>query len=227
MYRDKTEIRSRDIIPSNYHKLLFLILGIVFVIFGIVLLPGDHHIGIIGESGVIENAQFLGYMACAVLSWVFAKKKLWQSGLSGGIIFLAFALRELDFQKRFTVMSITKTSFFMSPDVSLNAKLISGVLIISLLVIFCLFLKKNTRHLLTGFQADAKWAFSACAGIILLFAAVTLDKGNGFLKDFGMGLMKFESLRIKFTEEIVELAIPVFFLMALFQWRKAALKREK
>ena len=215
MIIDKTEI------SENYmRKVLFLIQAFMLLSFGFIFLP-DHIIDfMLEESGVIENAQFLGYIACAVISWIYAKKMIWKGGLSGGIIFMVFALRELDFQRRFTIMSVTKTRFFISPEVSLNAKLISVAVLSSIAVIVILFAKSNYHELIKGLQASKKWAFSTCTGLALMIFSVLLDNTNRWLNDFGIVLMEEGSLAIEFFEELVELAIPVFFLIALIQWRK-------
>ena len=133
----------KRVMLSNYRELLFLVLIIILANSSIILLPNDLIKAFVKESGFIENAQVLCYVACAIISWVYAKKKLWKSGLSGGIIFVVFALRESDIQKRFTIMSVTKTKFFISPEVTLNAKLISGAVITSILIILILFIRKN------------------------------------------------------------------------------------
>jgi hypothetical protein len=217
----------KRVMLSNYRELLFLVLIIILANSSIILLPNDLIKAFVKESGFIENAQVLCYVACAIISWVYAKKKLWKSGLSGGIIFMVFALRELDIQKRFTIMSVTKTKFFISPEVTLNAKLISGAVITSILIILILFIRKNYATLFNGLRAAEKWAFSTITGIVLIGVAVVLDSLIKQLKDFGIIIVKEIEylLMMKMSEEMVELAIPIFFLMALLQWRKTVLNR--
>jgi hypothetical protein len=213
----------KGVILSNYRKFLFVILVIILVNFSIFLLPNNLIILIIKESGVIENAQFLCYTACAIISWVYAKKKIWNSGLSGGIIFMVFALRELDIQRRYTIMSVTKTKFFISSEVTFTAKLISVAVLISIFIIFFLFVKKNIIKLFNNLRVGEKWAFSTCMGIVLLAVSVALDGAQRYLKGFNIMPSKFELFVIESSEEIVELAIPILFLMALFQWRKVVM----
>ena len=194
---------------------------IILAVFSIAVLPYDIMDALRDESGPLENGSILAYAVCAVMALIYAKKGLWRSGVNGCIIFTAFALRELDFHKRFTVMSVTKTKFFVSPDVTLTAKLISGVILTALIILLFLLVKNNFRKLLNGIKTHEKWAFSAVTGIALLPTSVVLDSTRRWLTDWGVELLDTQQLIIEFSEELVELAIPVFFLIAFFQWKKS------
>jgi hypothetical protein len=227
MIIDKTEILGiyNRVFTFNQRKVIFVVLAFILLNLGVFSLP-DHIIDfILEESGLIENAQLLAYIACALISWIYAKKMIWKGGWVGGIIFMVFALRELDVQKRFTIMSVTKTRFFISPEVTLTEKLISVAVLSAIAVIFIFFAKNNYGKLIKGLQSSEKWAISTCRGFVLIIISVLLDSTNRWLKDLGIVLTELGSLVIQFAEELVELAVPVFFLMALIQWRKLLLSR--
>jgi hypothetical protein len=205
---------------SNKKTALFIFFAVILAVFIIAVLPYDIMDALKKESGPIENGSVLAYAACAVMALIYAQKGLWRSGVSGSIIFTAFALRELDFQKRFTIMSVTKTKFFVSPDVTLTAKLISGVILASLIILLFVFAKNNFTKVLNGIKTHEKWAFSTVTGIVLLPTSVVLDSARRWLTDMGVELLDTHQIIIEFSEELVELAIPVFFLIAFFQWKE-------
>ncbi len=220
-------LRTFNSIPSFDHRMPLLVMfAVMLVYFGILLLPADRIEIIVAESGFMENAQFLGYIACAIISWIYAKKGLWLSGLSGGAIFAVFALRELDFQKRFTEMSVTKTSFFINPEITLTVKLVSSAVLVSILILIFFFAKKNYKKLFDSIGSAETWAYTSSIGIALLPISVVLDSLHRWLKDFGIIITEFQHLMIKLSEEMVELLIPLFFLMALLQWKKEAPRSE-
>jgi hypothetical protein len=206
---------------SNKQAFLLGFFAIIITAFSIAVLPYDIIDALREESGPLENGTVLAYAVCAVMALIYAQKGLWRSGVNGCMIFTAFALRELDFHKRFTVMSVTKTKFFVSPDVTLTAKLISGVILTALITLLFLLVKNNFTKLLSGIKTHEKWAFSAVTGIALLPMSVVLDSTRRWLTDLGVELLDTQQLIFGFSEDLVELAIAVFFLMAFFQWKKS------
>lgn len=224
-YRDV--IDSGNVVTSNTRAVLFAVLLVIPATFSLALLPDDVLDILIKEDGVVETAQFVLYLVCAIISWFYARHNIWKSGISGGIIFAIFALRELDFQKRFTSMSVTKTRFFISPDVSIAAKMIAGAILISSVIILMSFVLKTNATLLNGLRARLKWAFSACAGIGLLAASTVLDNANRHFKAIGIVLSDQLSMVVEIFEEMIELAIPLLFLLALVQWQRALLKKKR
>lgn len=191
---------------------LSAIIAIIAVGTGLLLLPRSLSDILISEGGPIETAQFVFYIAGASISWLYAKQKIWRSGLSGGMILLTFALRELDFQKRFSDMSVMKPRFFLSPDVATSTKAIVGVVLIGILAVFLVFIKRNLKGLFNGLKDNKGWAFTAITGVGLLFCTVLLETLVRSMKSLGL------YLRTQPFEETIETAIPLLFIIALFQF---------
>ncbi len=190
----------------------------------IILLP-EHIINLlVRENGPAENAQVAIYAAGAIISLLYAKKKIWLHGLSGGIILTIFALRELDFQKKFTGISITRTKFYFSPDFSLSAKIFCGLIVLGILSVVVFFAIKNIKALLNGFRRHEDWAITTINGLILIPIALVTDSSLRSLKFAGIKTAENIHLFKAVLEETIELAIPVFFLIALFQYGRAVQK---
>jgi hypothetical protein len=121
---------------------LFLIIGSIV---SIIFLPESLTYLITKESGPIENAQVIFYVTGALVTWIYARQKIWDGGYQGSLILLIFAMRELDFQKKFTGISITRTKYYFHSDASLTAKIVCAFIVVSILVLFFLFIKKNSK----------------------------------------------------------------------------------
>jgi len=203
-------------------NLLIILLLIILMSLILLLLPDKIAVMLVEENGPIENAQVIFYMAGAIISWVYAKKRIWNSGLKGGFILMLLALRELDLQKRFTDISITRTKFYFSPDIAILTKIAGGIIVIGILFVVITFITSNARILFRSVKNRENWAIFTFTGIILLPVATIIDGSLRFLKALGIQTGENAYLTKTIFEETVELAIPVLFLVALLHWRKVA-----
>jgi len=202
-------------------KNVFIILIVITIVsLSLSFLPYEFLENFVDENGPVENTQFILYGLGALAAWFFAIRREWSNGLTGGAILFIFMLRELDFHKRFTAMSITKTKFFVSPEVPLTEKLIGGMAIAATLILIYLFIRGNSKKLLNHLKAGETWAVSTFMGIILLAASVLLDGGKRYLTSLNIILTDSGYLLIVIFEEVVELAIPALLFFALLQWSR-------
>ena len=203
---------------------LLLILGnIVAIIF----LPERLIYLITKEWGPVENAQVILYVTGALVAWIYARQKIWDGGYQGSLILLIFAMRELDFQKKFTGISITRTKYYFHSDAALTAKLLSALIVISIIVLFILFIKKHSKGFYKNVQARKNWSLSVIAGLLSMFFAILLDSITRVLESLGIESVKHGHLLKNPLEELIELAIPFFFLNALLLYgsQTAAIKK--
>ena len=203
---------------------LLLILGnIVAIIF----LPERLIYLITKEWGPVENAQVILYVTGALVAWIYARQKIWDGGYQGSLILLIFAMRELDFQKKFTGISITRTKYYFHSDAALTAKLLSALIVISIIVLFILFIKKHSKGIYNNVQARKSWSLSVMAGLLFMFFAILLDSITRVLESLGIESVKHGHLLKNPLEELIELAIPFFFLNALLLYgsQTAAIKK--
>jgi hypothetical protein len=203
---------------------LLLILGSIAAIF---FLPVSLTYLITKEWGPLENAQVIFYMTGALVSWIYARQKIWDGGYQGSLILLIFAMRELDFQKKFTGISITRTKYYFHSDAALTAKLLSAFIVISILVLLFLFIKNNIRGFYKNVRARNSWSLSVIAGLLSMFLAIFLDSITRILGSLGIESVKHGHLLKNPFEELFELAIPFFFLNALLLYGNQTKKQDK
>ncbi|MCC6347152.1 MAG: hypothetical protein IT388_08210, partial [Nitrospirales bacterium] len=132
--------------------------------------------------------------------------------------------RELDFQRSFTGISITRTKFYFSSQVPILTKVIGGCIALSMLSVLVLLIARHTGSLLQGMRERKEWAFSAASGVALLPAALLIDASLRFLESFGIRASRDVHLVKTIFEEVTELAIPSLFLIALIQYGVSASK---
>jgi hypothetical protein len=180
---------------------------------------------VIGEGGPVENAQCFLYLAGAVLAFAYASRKLWDRGLSGGFVMVLFALRELDFHTRFTEINVTKTRFFISPEVPFKHKLVVVAVIVFLFVFLVKFMMGAYGPLMLGLRERRGWAHSAASGVALLPVVMALDGAGRLLRGLGLDIGSEGEAVFEVFEELAELAIPLLFLTALLQWGKSVSAR--
>jgi hypothetical protein len=205
---------------------LFLLL-IIGSIMAIIFLPVSLTYLITKEWGPIENAQVIFYVTGALVSWIYARQKIWDGGYHGSLILLIFAMRELDFQKKFTGISITRTKYYFHSDAALTAKLLCALIVISIIVLFFLFIKKNSKGFYKNVKDRKNWSLSVIAGLLSMFFAIFLDSITRVLGSLGIESVKHGHLLKNPFEELFELAIPFFFLNALLLYGTKTIARGK
>lgn len=193
---------------------------VVFFLCGLsaafLLMPRETSIALLKEHGPVENAQFLLYLIGAVVSWTFAARGIWKNGLLGGTILAVFALRELDIQTAFTSMSVMKTRFFISPEVSVQAKLIAGAAFAAVAYIVFRFIKNAVPAIRSIRTKREAWVAPTLTGIVLLPVSVVLDGSKRYLNRLGIEYGETTVFVAMVLEEMAELGIPLMFLTALF-----------
>jgi hypothetical protein len=175
---------------------------------------------IIEENSYLENMQVALYFVSAMVSLIYFDKKVWNHGMIGSIILIILALRELDFQKSFDDISITRTKFYFSSDISLFSKAIAGLIVLSIVIIIVIFLRKNTDKLIIALKKKESFAQYTMSAVILLPAVMLIDASLRYIENIGIEPGEKISLIKGVFEEILELTIPVLFLIALLKYGK-------
>jgi len=169
---------------------------------------------IISEDGLVECLSAAGYFLCAILILVFWRKEAarhWQMI----IVLVALGLRELDFNSRFTAMSVTKIRFFTSPDVPFPEKLVAACC--GLLILYCLLhlLIRYGRSFLVSLKKLEPYALCIATGLGFLFASLALDGLGRKLTKAGFVIGNAWVQRAEYAEEILEFGIPLMFILGL------------
>jgi hypothetical protein len=181
------------------------------------------------EGGPVENLQAVSWALCAALSLVYWLRKEWSGGLIGAFLLAMLLVRELDFHKRFTVMSVTRTRYYLLPDVPIVTRLIAAGVVLGTLAVAVVFLRKHLRLFWNALRSGRKWACSAAVGIGTIIVAFLVDKLHGWegqavtsLRVLSLTPVLPEKLLQIVVEESVELAAPMLFLLALIQFGRQA-----
>ena len=194
---------------------IFMLLLVSGYLLSLVILPDKMINKIIREGGPLETAQVILYLAGGMIAWVYARGRVWADGFSGSIILLLFAMRELDLQKKFTGISITRTKYYFNSDAPLSSKIFFGIIICGLILFVLYFLIRNAKPFFRALQSGAAWARSALAGLASILLANLVDSSPRLLNTFGLDLSQQAVFYKTAGEELCELAIPFFFLNAL------------
>ncbi len=172
------------------------------------------------EGGIIENATVVAYLACLALM-------LFGGGLSFlrrysylPVLVLLMALRELDFDKRFTAVGILKSRFFFSDQVSLSAKFVGlGLIFLLAWAVFSLLRHHVFPYIGARFHPVLKarprlfGLTATCFGLII--GSKSVDGLASKLPGLSPAQIADIGLVLMLIEETAELAIP-FTIAAVF-----------
>jgi len=204
---------------QNSTWLRFAIASLVLVFYActsVLVYQDTAYVFILEENGPLENATVIAYVYCIaymLLQWPRTQLKINFYWLA---LLVAFVLRELDFDKRFTSMGILKSRFYLSADVPLLEKAIGALVILSLLAILFWIVK---RHILGRSLSDILTAAKdsyVLYPLALIVVSKSLDGIGRKLSDMGI-LISDSAVRLSaFTEEFLEFFIPVTIAYALW-----------
>ena len=169
---------------------------------------------LIDEHGLIEFSSGIGYFAC-LLMLSFFKVKNMKSKLYIMLILLAFGLRELDFHVLFTTMGITKTKFYLSPDVPVLEKLFGIFVFAALIYIFFYIIRKHFSEYMVALKEREPFAIGVSCGVLLIFVSKGIDGLPRQLNSVGFSITKNTIELMSITEETIELGISLMFMISI------------
>ncbi|MFP4039004.1 MAG: hypothetical protein ACLFS7_00560 [Desulfosudaceae bacterium] len=194
----------------GYLICLGLLAGLIFLLQGVDPSLAEE---LTRENGPVENLTVVGYGIALVLMAVLLrglKHYFWFL-----LLVLAMALRELDFHARFTSITTTSTRFYVSPEVPVVAKIIALAVFFLLLYGLIRLAVSYLPALVAGLKSGRPEAVGVFLGIFLAVIAKLLDGLSRKLADFGVDLSAGASLTAECVEEVLELGIPVMFILAV------------
>jgi hypothetical protein len=203
------------------NRLHFFTLGVVLLILAIWLatsqLEHERALSLIDEGGPIETLTAVCFLlgALAVLSGPELARR-WPAAA----ILLMFGLRELDFHSRFTTMNLTKSRFYLSPEVPLAEKLIG--LCVLLFFIACLYLlvKRYGRIWLRRALRLESLSITIATAFLFLVVAKSMDGLPRKLKPLGITLDDATKLLATAGEELLEMGASLLLLVCAITARK-------
>lgn len=170
---------------------------------------------IVSEGGIVETSTVVGYFACFLYLLYKGKLSCLKNFWYIHSIFILFALREMDFHKKFTTMGIFKSKFYISESVPLTEKFFASLVLVLLFYIVYLLTKNHYKNYLVELKAGNLFAVSIFISIALVFISKSIDGFSRKLSDIGITISSNSDRFAASVEEVFEFGIPVMFLIAM------------
>ncbi len=182
--------------------------------------PEDLARAVVQENGPVETLTAIFYIGTAL--WLFYMRLTDPSRktIQAGIIVMLLGFRELDLHQEFTTMGILKSRYYISPDVPIVEKTISAIILILIVIITIKFIRTNFRSFIDGLKSGSAVAVHVAIGIGLMVFSKVWD---GFAEPIRPLVRLFYNnppVSMHITEEMAELAIPIFFLLTAYHYTK-------
>jgi hypothetical protein len=207
MHQEKTDTRKPSSLLDSSFTIIYLTVILTSLLISLIAVR-DEVLGMFltSEDSPVQIFSVIGYFMAIITAVFLQWKKRLSFGYGAAVIFLAMALRELDFHDRFTTMGIMKTRFYISATVPPTEKIIGAVILVALACIIVLFLVKNFQPFLAALRDKNRAALLALNGICFTIISKIIDPNP--------------SLIACAIEETMEFAIPYFFLSAMLLYVK-------
>ena len=183
-------------------------------------LPRDISEKILTESGPVEHASALLYLAASVAAIALAARARARFLAAAAVVLLAFGLREMDFHDRFTTRAVSQLRFFTSSDVPLAETIVVTFVLLGLGAAAGYLVWKAVGFFRSGYRALRQpGAFAAAVGVALLPLSLLCDRLVRLLAyDWGFEAGHTLPYLVWIAEEVTEFASPLLFLAALLFW---------
>jgi hypothetical protein len=202
---------------SFYYGLFLVSTLLLFLIVMLNLVSPEQREFLLSESGPIEMGSAISWFICSTFLILLYIKNIWKGGIAASVICLAFALRELDFQKKFTVMSIDKINFYLESKAPIIEKLIVSLIVLFLFYLIFNLIRKNYIFVWQKLKEKNILFIILAIAIFLLPLSKILDRFPNRLKEAGISVSETINQQASIWEEVVELIIPLLFLLIIFQ----------
>lgn len=189
------------------------LVGLVILFVFSTTLNDDSRKLLLKEGGPVEVASAVLYLVCVAYAL-----------FKGGVVYfkkypyfvtipLVFALRELDFGKRFTTVGLLKSKFVFSPLVPLHEKLIGIPILVLIALMLVLMFKNHLREFWAEFRKGSAVGIGMALMIGLIVVSKSLDGLERKCNSLGLAISPLIAKYSSVAEEILELGIPVIMLL--------------
>lgn len=204
--------------PGNRFSFVKIAAAYILLVIGIYLLPDHISQEMVRENGPVEILSAAGYFLFCIFLFYFNYTGVVKTGLAPGVFLLFLGLRELDFHVRFTTMGIFKTKFFVSSQVPFTEKIIVTLFILSLIAYGIFYLRRSFPGFKKDLLSGRPYTYSIIAAVGSIFISKLLD-GNSIIFEILLPMLENPKILSIAMEECLEMFIPVFFVLALFQYK--------
>ncbi|EED35696.1 conserved hypothetical protein [Luminiphilus syltensis NOR5-1B] len=173
------------------------------------------------EGGPIEGLSAAGYIVVLIYAIVIFSNRYIKQYHYLLLLIAFFAMRELDFDKRFTTMGVLKSKFLVSPDVPLLQKVIGGLVLALLIYCVVYTLLLHGRPLVKRLFNPALHHWGILLGLACMVFSKSVDGLGRKVKGWtGYELDYVTVKNASALEECLELFIPLFFLLAFVAYAR-------
>ncbi len=205
----------------KYYSGIVTVLLITCVIFITALLVDDAtNQWFIKENGLVETLSAIGYLIAVAIMLKMGSLDYVRQFWYFPFLLLAFAMREMDFDKKFTEVGILKSKFILNPHDSVMTKVIA--LAIILFILYAAF--NIVRSHVPGFLVRVRLKmmtpidWSVGLGVAFLFISKSIDGLGRKLGGLGIEVSKEMNGIAAHLEESLEWAIPFLFIVAVITY---------
>ena len=199
-----------------------VLLLVLILVVGINMMPSELASVLVQEHQPVERLTAVGYLVavCWLIMTALVKSERWL--FSACFMVALLGLRELDFHSRFTSMGVMKTEYYISPKVPGTEKAIVSVLVLIILCIAVHFVWTRWKSFLTALKAGDIAAVNLAMAIGFCIITKTLDNNSTSIRKVIALFYNDPRTCLRVVEETMELAIPLFILLAIYHsfWKR-------
>jgi len=171
--------------------------------------------GLVRETGGIEIASALLY-AYAAITWLWTRPgEAWRTSWQvPGIMFLMMG-RELDFDKKLTSIGVLRSDLYLTNMAPLMERILGVIAVVFVAIVAIRVIALNGRAFIDGLRRGTIWAWAFAIGIGFAILSKAVDGIGRKLAPLGITLDSQTKLMMVILEELLELGIPVMFIVAV------------
>ena len=194
-----------------------VLLVVLILAVGINLMPAELAESLVQEHQPVEMVTAAAYFVavCWLIATALVTSERWL--FSASFIVALLGLRELDFHARFTTMGVMKSEYYLSPKVPGTEKAIVSLLVCIILCIVVHLVWTRWHSFVTALKAGNVAAINLAMAIGFAIVSKIIDNNSTFIRR--VIALFFTEPRYSLTrvvEETMELAIPLFILLAIY-----------
>jgi heme/copper-type cytochrome/quinol oxidase subunit 4 len=124
-------------------------------------------------------------------------------------VYLVYLMREADFHKAFSTKSLTKLSTYSMAEVPMEIRIISAIILVTMVCILLYFLLRYARVIFTAVLSGENWAVALCLWFLLLLSSQIFDRAIA---------TRGTHWKLTAIEELQEVAAALFAVLAIIQF---------
>ena len=198
-----------------WHLYVLVLIALVVLFVFSTTLDDTTRKSLLSEDGPVEIASAALYFVCCAYALIRGGGAFLKKYPYSIVIPLLFGMRELDFDKRFTMIGVLKSKFYVSPQEPLQTKLIVIALGLAVIVLILLMLKRHFADFWGGVRNRTAFGLGMLLVLTMLVVSKSLDGLERKCTSIGLSVSPLIAKYSSVAEEIIELGIPVIMLVLL------------